>query len=432
VTVRARVALAFALASALVLATLSFFLHARVRTELDRGIDQELRARADLVRSALTTDTPVPLAARQDLIDPDEAFAQVLDDRGAILQSTSGVAAAAVLPTSAVTGLHGPLLLVRRVAGVDDPVRLLAVPLELHGQPVAVVVGSTLGDRNEALHRLVLALSVGGPVALLLSTWAGWLVAGLALRPVERLRREAEAITASGLERRLEVPATHDELARLAGTLNALLGRVQEAVETERRFVDEASHELRTPLAVLKSEVELALSRPRSVEELQATLQAVARETDQVVRLAEDLLVLARASGGRVPLRREAVDLADLLRGLPDTEVSASGTARLDPVRVRQAVLDLVDNARRHGRVRLTAGCEDGVAVLEVEDDGPGFAPEVLPLAFEAFVHGDEGGSGLGLALVRAVAEAHGGTAVAENLAGGGARVTLRLPGQPT
>jgi signal transduction histidine kinase len=427
-TVRLRVALAFALASALVLLALSFFLHARVRGELDRGIDQELRARADLIRAALMTDTPVPLAARQDLIDPDEAFAQVLDQGGAILQSSTGVASAPVLPATAVAQLARPTSAVRRVAGVDDPVRMLAVPLELRGERVAVVVGATLGDRNEALHRLVLALSVGVPIGLVLSTYAGWLVAGLALRPVERLRREAAAITASGLDRRLVVPATRDEVARLASTLNDLLTRLEEAVQRERRFVDEASHELRTPLAVLKGEVELALSRPRTADELTTTLRAVAAETDQVVRLAEDLLVLARASGGRVPVRREQVELVSLLRGLPDVEVEASGSAELDPVRVRQAVLDLVDNARRYGRVRVTASREGSAAVVVVADDGPGFAAEVLGRAFEPFVHGDGGGSGLGLALVRAVAEAHGGSVVAENPSGGGARVTVRLP----
>lgn len=428
-TIRGRVALAFTLASAVVLIALSFFLHARVRADLDNAIDQELRARADLLRAALTTDDPVPLAARQDLIDPDEAFAQVLDLHGAILQSSSGVAAAPVLPASTVAQLERPSFAVRRVAGVDDPVRLLAVPLELKGETVAVVVGATLGDRNEALHRLLLAMSLGVPIALLLSTYAGWVVAGLALRPVERLRREAAAITASGMDHRLDVPATHDELARLATTLNDLLGRLEEAVARERRFVDEASHELRTPLAILKGEVDLALSRPRSTEELTTTLRAVGVETDQVVRLAEDLLVLARASGGRVPLRREEVELANLFRGLPDVSVEAVGSGNLDPVRVRQAVLDLVDNARRYGTVRCSAAREGDDVVLTVADDGPGFAMDVLNRAFEPFVHGDSGGSGLGLALVRAVAEAHGGTVVAENLARGGARVTLRLPG---
>jgi two-component system OmpR family sensor kinase len=427
-SVRLRVALAFALASGLVLVMLSLFLHARVRSDLDSSIDQELRARADLLRAALMTDTPVPIAARQDLIDPDEAFAQVLDAHGAILQSSSGVASAPVLPASTVAKLAGPTFAVRRVAGVDDRVRLLAVPLDLRGEPVAVVVGATLGDRNEALHRLLLALSLGVPVALLLSTYAGWLVAGLALRPVERLRREAAAITASGLDHRLDVPATRDEIARLATTLNDLLARLEEAVQRERRFVDEASHELRTPLAVLKGEVELALSRPRSTEELTATLRAVASETDEVVRLAEDLLVLARASGGRVPVRRQEVELVSLLRGLPDVAIEASGSANLDPVRVRQAVLDLVDNARRHGRVSATATRDGKDAVLVVSDDGPGFAADLLERAFEPFVHGDSGGSGLGLALVKAVAEAHGGSVTAENPLGGGACVTLRLP----
>jgi signal transduction histidine kinase len=427
-SVRGRVALAFSGASALVLLALSLFLHARVRTDLDSGVDQDLRARADLIRVALLRDVPVPLAARQDLIDPDEAFAQVLGAHGVVLQSTTGVAAAPVLPASAVEALRAPSFSVARVAGVDDPVRLLAVPLRLHGEQVAVVVGATRGDRNEALNRLDLALAVGVPGALLLATYGGWLLAGLALRPVERLRREAAAIGASGLDRRLDVPGTHDEVARLATTLNDLLGRLEEAVDRERRFVDEASHELRTPLSVLKGEVELALSRPRTTEELETTLRAVAADTDQVVRLAEDLLVLARAHHGRVPLRREELEHVTMLRGLSDVEVEAHGSARLDPVRVRQAVLDLVDNGRRYGRVRVRASREGDDAVIVVEDDGPGFGADVLERAFEPFVHSDDGGSGLGLSLVRAVADAHGGTALAENPPEGGARVTLVLP----
>jgi signal transduction histidine kinase len=347
-----------------------------------------------------------------------------------VLQSSSGVAAGPVLDARTVAGLVHPVFVVRRVAGVDDPVRLLAVPVQLDRDRVAVVVGATLGDRNEALHRLLLALSLGVPVALVLATGAGWFLAGLALRPVEGLRREAAAITASGLERRLEVPRTHDEVARLATTLNDLLGRLEEAVQRERRFVDEASHELRTPLSVLKAEVDLALSKPRTAEELTAALHAVGEETDHVVRLAEDLLVLARASGGSVPTRRERVELSSLTHGLGEVEVRASGTASVDPVRLRQAVLDLVDNARRHGEppVRLELRCEGDEVVLTVQDSGPGFEPDVRPRVFEPFVHGAGGGSGLGLSLVRAVAEGHGGTVAIDEPADGGAKVVLRLP----
>jgi signal transduction histidine kinase len=276
---------------------------------------------------------------------------------------------------------------------------------------------------------------------------AGWAVAGAALRPVERIRMEAAAISESEPDRRLPVPETGDELARLARTLNAMLGRLQEALEREHRFVDEASHELRTPLAILKAELDLALARPRSQAELEATVRSASVETDQLVQLAEDLLVLARTNGGRLPLRRMPVSLAGLLM---DTAAPFQARARaarsrievvapdeqveLDPVRLRQAMQNLLDNAIRHGgggQPIVVTGQRDGEAVrITVEDRGRGFPAEVLGRAFEPFssspVSADGGiGAGLGLAMVSAVAEAHGGHVSVANSEGGGARVVL-------
>src|SRR5439155_1173537 len=136
---------------------------------------------------------------------------------------------------------------------------------------------------------------------------AGWIVIGSALGPVERMRQEAAAISASEPERRLPVPSSGDELARLGTTLNAMLDRLQDALERERRFVDDASHELRTPLSILKMELDLALARARTPEELESALTNAAEETDRLVRLAQDLLVLARLEGGRVLVHRAEV-----------------------------------------------------------------------------------------------------------------------------
>jgi len=242
------------------------------------------------------------------------------------------------------------------------------------------------------------------------------------------------------------VPDTGDELARLADTLNAMLGRLQEALEREQRFVDEASHELRTPLAVLKAELDLARARPRSPAELQATVETAAVETDRLVQLAEDLLVLARTRRGRLPLRRVSVSLRRLLVeaaapfeargravGTRITVVARDEQVRLDPLRIRQAMHNLLDNAIRHGSgsepIVVSAQQEDGELRIAVEDGGPGFPPSLLDRAFEPFSRtsysADGEPSGLGLAIVRAVAEAHGGHATAANSRTGGARVTL-------
>ena len=148
------------------------------------------------------------------------------------------------------------------------------------------------------------------------SPLAGYAMAGAALRPVESMRRRAAEISATEPGARLPVSEAHDELSRLAETLNTMLGRLEEALARERRFVDDASHELRTPLAALRTELELALRRQRSPAELQQALASAAEETDRLSQLAEDLLVLARANGGSLPVRRERLDAVELLEGV--------------------------------------------------------------------------------------------------------------------
>jgi len=231
-----------------------------------------------------------------------------------------------------------------------------------------------------------------------------------------------------------------------------MLERLHQALESERRFVSDASHELRTPLANMSAELELALRRPRTPAEMEAALRSTSEETSRLVRLAEDLLVLARAEGGGIPLVRERVDIARLAndtidafsarsrsRGVAmDARVPAGLQASFDPLQMRQALGNLLDNALRHtpsgGRVMIDAEGEDGLVVIQVSDTGEGFPAPFLPLAFEPFSRADaarsraDGGTGLGLALVRAVVEAHGGTVEATNRPDGGASVTVRLP----
>jgi two-component system, OmpR family, sensor kinase len=315
-----------------------------------------------------------------------------------------------------------------------------------------LVVGLSLDDQRQTLAGLAASLAIGGPLALALVVVVTWLLVGWTLRPVDSMRAEAAAISAGEPGRRLPVPNTGDELARLAETLNAMLDRLEEAIERERRFVDDASHELRTPLSNLKAGLELALRRSRTADELEAEVRSAAEETDRLSRLAEDLLVLARADRGRLPIRRESVDVTSLVGDTVesfaaraaerhvgiDMRVPEELRADVDELRVRQALGNLLDNGLRAapsgGYVSVAAERDDGSLRLEVRDSGPGFPPEFLPVAFEAFTRPDAGrsrpvgGAGLGLAIVAAVAQAHGGSVSAENLPDGGAVVVVWIP----
>ena len=264
------------------------------------------------------------------------------------------------------------------------------------------------------------------------------------------MRRQAAEISSERADQRLPLPPARDEIRRLGETLNDMLDRLEEGLARERRFVADASHELRTPLASLRTELELAQRRPRSQAELEDALRSAAEEVERLARLAEDLLVLARADDGRLPLSlgshylREVLDAVagrfDTGRGRRGARSrcprrlmrSSPGTRRLD-----QALGNLVDNALRHGAgtVRLEGAVEDGTLELRVSDDGAGFPQDFLPHAFERFSRVDVartgGGTGLGLAIVDAIARAHGGAAAAANRPGGGAEVTLTLPAEP-
>jgi signal transduction histidine kinase len=248
------------------------------------------------------------------------------------------------------------------------------------------------------------------------------------------------------------VPRTKDEIAALAGTMNDLLARLQRALARQRMFVADASHELRTPFAVLQGELELAGRPGRSREELQAAVRGAADEAARLARLTEDLLLLAHSDERSLPLRPVTVDVGMLLAQSADQARSRAATAGVrcdvevppgleavvDPTRIRQAVDNLVDNALRFAprgsRIVLAAVESDGSLVIDVRDSGPGFPADFLPHAFERFGRPDigrtreHGGAGLGLAIVAAIAMAHGGRAVAINRTGGGATLTLELP----
>jgi signal transduction histidine kinase len=446
--IRARLTLPFAVGMALVLAGTGFFIYTRVGNALLGSVDQSLGTQAE----EITAHARRGGAAA----DPDRAdapqVAQLLTARGAVTQST---------PRRLAPMLSGPqlskVLAGRRlrfsgsIQGLANDWRVLALPAQVHGRPGAAVVARSLEPRQEALQRLVREFLIGGSAALALAIIAGYAIAAAALRPVEAMRRRATAITASTRGQRLPVPPARDELSRLAVTLNDMLSRLEAALEHERRFVDDASHELRTPLALLKTELEIAMRHPRTREELEQALASAASDTDQLVRLAEDLLLVARSDQGELPIRRERVAVRDLLQEVAERyagdarargrsiEVLAPADAfvEADSMRLRQALANLVWNALVHGggTVALDARTVGDEVELHVGDSGPGFPDEFRGRAFDRFSRADTartaGGAGLGLAIVDLIVRRHGGRAEVRNREAGGADALIVLPKAP-
>lgn len=445
--IRIRLTLGFTLAMALVLTGTGLFVYLRLQTALDQTLNAGLRSRADDVAALVQqSDTGLSEGSNTRLVERGESFAQVIDAGGKVIDTTPQLGRRLLLTAPELArAMRGTVLLERR-GPFESTSRVLATPVTAQGQRLVVVVGASLGARDEALSGLLAQLLLGGPLALALASLVGYGLTAAALRPVESMRARAALISGSDLGARLPVSSADDEISRLGETLNAMLGRLEQAIRRERTFVADASHELRTPLALLKTELEIALRRTRSADEMRDALESAAEETDRLNQLAEDLLVLARADNGRVPLRLESVTAGDVLSlvatrfaaraalaGRSVTAEPSAITLEADSLRLEQALGNLVDNALRHGggEVRLSARHGAEGIELHVVDAGPGFPAAYLPHAFERFTRASDarerGGSGLGLAIVDVVARAHGGRAHAVN-GPIGADVSLVLP----
>lgn len=455
--IRLRLAGAFAIVMALVLGATGVFVYGRTAGDLERQIDRELAARLAGVVAIVRDDG-------DDLGDPTQDPLRRVDAEGVVqvLSQTGDVAGAtaAQLEQTPLLDDEAVVRLVRnelanvdvQAPSLDQRLRVVAAQTEDDGLTYTVLVGASLAERDQALSSLSRLLSIGGPIALLLASLAGYGVAAGALRPVEAMRRRASEISDRDPGQRLPVTGSGDEIARLGTTLNEMLTRLELALERERRFVGDASHELRTPLAVLKAEIDLALSGQRSVSELEQALRSAADETDRLIRLAEDLLVLARADEDGLPVQIQPVDLGELIDRVssrfaagPGADSRVKPTAPVgmhingDRIRLEQALSNMIDNALRYGggEVAVRVDTVDDCVELHVIDQGEGFPPGLLERAFERFSRADHaragGGAGLGLAIVEAIAAAHGGSAHVRNRSEAGADVWLSIPrnGQP-
>lgn len=317
-----------------------------------------------------------------------------------------------------------------------------------------VRLGQSLGALERARKRLLLILGIAIPVALLLSSFGGLVLANQALSPVDRITKAAELIAAGDLSNRVPIPAKMDELGRLAATFNYMISRLEAAFERQKQFTSDASHEMRTPLAVLRGDIELTLRRERSKEEYQRTLASNLEEIIRLSRLVEDLLMLARADAGRVELRCEPINLTELCHKMteyisplaeqreqqldcqaPDHPVMVSA----DLQRIKQLMLNLLDNAIKYtevgGKITLSISVEGQEAVLSIADTGRGIPAEDVPHVFERFFRrsaktADRSapGSGLGLSIVKWIVDSHGGKIDVQSELGKGTTFTVRLP----
>ncbi|MEU6272776.1 ATP-binding protein [Streptomyces populi] len=438
-----RLVLAVAVTMSLVLTGAAGLVYWRVQTALDQQLHDDLAAYQRSLDGAVRVGTAPPPG-------PSGSLYQVLDEEGRVRDSSyAGGRRALLTPAELHSAAHGHT--VRRDVGslvpiTPDTLRLQAERVMADGRTRIVAVAVRRGHRDEALRELLAQLALASGLTLIAASYVGYRTARAALRPVERYRVGAATLADGAQNLRLDVPADRDdEITRLGHTLNRMLDRLEASAVRERRFVADASHELRTPLSLLRAEVDVALHRPRSAGELTETLRSVDAEVQRLIDLSDALLDLEELGGTdhitRTPVRLAALVDTAVAPHLRTAERSGRAlsveaedtTVDIDSRWLVPAIGNLVGNALRHGggTVRLTATAAGGRMRLSVTDEGHGFPSEFLPRAFDRFTRAEASrtskGSGLGLAFVWAVATAHGGTAHAENSAGG-ATVTVDLP----
>lgn len=467
-TIRLRLTLLFTLATLLLVTVGGYLFVTRLSAGVRAALDTTLSSRGtQLARELASTGLPTPgppsvPGDRLLLNTVNGVSAQILTARGGLIVGSRGLGRAALLtPAQAAVAARRSISLDVTISSPfksdpgQEPLRVLARPGAAAGRVVAVAISRDAVEKTvtRAKNQLVL-LAV---IALGLAAGGAWLLTGAALRPVERMRLAVAAAASEDDTPDLIVPATRDEISRLAQTFNLMIGRMRAAVEREQAFVADAGHELRSPLTVLQGELELARRPGRDIAELRQAVDIAAEETERLARLTEDLLRLSvEAQDG--PAQHVGFDLCALLRlsaqaarviadpMLVDVVVHvdrAAGSVATsgNPDRIRQAVDNLLANAIRFspslGTVTVRGSRAGAATTITVLDQGPGFPVDFVDHAFERFSRADNSrerpgdgytGYGLGLAMVQSVMRRHGGSAIARNEPGGGAMVTMTWP----
>ncbi|MEN3317199.1 MAG: hypothetical protein V7643_600 [Mycobacterium sp.] len=407
------------------------------RTMVDEVAEAARGQAADVVRRLEAGSPPV-----LEVAGADEQLIQVMTPAGAVVASSPNMAgrpAVVRLAPGQSAQVVTPL--------DDDEFVAVAGGAQTPDGLRIVLVARALVDVLDTTTVITRLLIIGLPLMVAVVALTTWFAVGRALAPVEAIRREVDEISAAQLHRRVPQPKAEDEIGRLAATMNRMLGRLESARNSQRRFVSDASHELRSPITSIRQHAEVALAHPDRVTAAELA-EVVLAEQQRMQRLVEDLLLLARADE-HVPLASEPVDLDDLafeeghrLRSTTPKRVDTSGVsaARVqgDADALRRMFRNVGENAARlaSSRVDITLAERDGEIVLTVDDDGPGIPQSERARVLQRFVRldearsRDEGGSGLGLSIVDEVVRAHGGSVSIELSPLGGARVRITLPVQ--
>jgi heavy metal sensor kinase len=341
------------------------------------------------------------------------------------------------------------------VGSGDAEARVLTLPIEHEGRFVgALQLGESTADLHSTLNNLLLVFAIALPAALLLASLGGLWLSSRALAPIDKITRAAQDISEHDLSRRLGPDIANDEVGRLAQTFDGMIARLDAAFRRQRQFTADASHELRTPLAAIRGQIDVALQRPRDAATYQQVLATINDQVERMTRLVGGLLVLARTDAGALAVERNPVDVGALVRAVADQvrslgaqkgltlDVRGEGNAFVngDDDLLLQMLLNLADNAvkyTQHGSITLSWQATGGIAQIAVADTGPGIAPEQRDRIFERFYRVDvgrsrnEGGAGLGLAICRWIAEAHGGS-IDVTSSERGSTFTVRLPQTPS
>jgi signal transduction histidine kinase len=443
-SVRTRSALAAAVVMTLCLAVAGGVLLLVLYRSLESTAQGAAAARAEQISTQLRTDTPREVDPSLLATDSQIGAVQIVDDTGTVLAASNGAPTSPLVTTSLSDGQA------RSVGRVEGPgrsfdywvsARATAVP----GGSVTILVGADREPVESVVTKVAALLAVGSPVIIALVVVGTYRLVGAALRPVEAVRSRVASISSTDLAQRVPIPATRDEIAHLAATMNAMLARLERGRAAQHRLVSDASHELRSPLSTITAALELASGRPELLDN-ELIDESLLPEARRMRHLIEDLLLLARSDEDAMELRRDDVDIDDLLLA-EASRLRAIGSVHtvthIQPCRtvgdraaLARVVRNLVDNAVRHASTTVTMDCrpEAAHAVITIADDGPGIPAQDRARVFERFVRLDptrtrsSGGSGLGLSIVEQITRSHHGTVAVGDAAHGGAVFTLTLP----
>nr|WP_319720921.1 ATP-binding protein [Streptomyces sp. MB09-01] len=439
-TVRARATVGASVVVAAALSLASFALLGLLEGNLMRNAENDARRQAETVAQLAATGKLGRLRAPARGVE----FVQVVSADGRVLFASPNLLDVPPLPPAS-PGLPGPRVHTWKVRpfGGEHRQRVVQVITDTPDGPATVYAGASLRDADAADDTTTAALVIGMPLLLATVALVTWRVTGHALRPVEEIRAEVAAISDRDLHRRVLVPATRDEVARLAETMNATLDRLEASGIRQRQFIADASHELRSPITVLRTQLEVALA-VRDPELWPELIGGALEDIERLQHLAADLLLLARIDAAQ-PVAAVPLDLTALVREVVEGRLGDRVPVRADleadvevtasALWLGRVVTNLVDNAQRYAdrSIDVTLRTTARGAVLEVVDDGPGIPVADRERIFERFARLDDsrsrdhGGAGLGLAIARDLSTHHGGTLTAEDSARG-ARLVLRLP----